>query len=587
MVILVMLWIPAPEALGSELPCVEPRGVETPANPFLWLADVPVAVDAAAVLNNPAEHFLLNDSGRFIRKLLAIGGLFTHTEHAWDALSKAFDAQTDETIHSLLSKRVVVVWDGIDFSSGSFFQLADAIDTRWTLVCEVDPAYLQRIREHLKPVRRRIEHGHAVYAIEQGRYEIVLLSPQDSDREHQGQGDEGGGGWDGAAIILAPRKGSSLLNHVLASYTIGPDALPDQIKAKGGHSIVHGREELIASIEVEADWSIAWIAQLDGFLPSQGIPSQGIPDQSQEKSAAVVGVISTPERGITLRFATDLEMELTDDNAPAGLLSAVGSDAILAVAMSRTPSVFVTSDLLHMISTFNPVKDQALPNSIGYPMGPGLMLLSKASRTQSCTNSHSSKVPPIALTMLTQLERTDLGDESVSIYVDAVMYDLFMSYGQSDVPDYQGKFPRAARTYTIERYHEQNGEGTFGSQASWLGDSAKFSWLAGEGTDTPFMIVSLSPRDCETTKELRWIARAAKSLKSIPGQPRVTGVMTTGFFKPAKAIELLNPSSSIDMAISKFVESVEWNIVRIPLGIGGTISVEFSQVGNLSTLGQD
>ncbi len=587
MVILVVLWMSASEALGSELPCADPPRVEPPENPFLWLTDVPAAVDAAAVLNNPAEHFLLNDSGRFIRKLLAIGGLFTHTEHAWDALSKAFDAQTDETIHSLLSKRVVVVWDGIDSSSGSLFQLADAIDTQWTLVCEVEPAYLQRIREHLKPVRRRIEHGHAVYAIEQGRYEIVLLNPQDNDREYQGQGDEGGDGWDGAAIILAPRKGSSLLNYVLASYTIDSDALLDQVKAKGGHSIVHGREELIASIEMGVDWSVAWIAQLDRFLPSQGIPSQGIPAQRQGESAAVVGVISTPERGISLRFATDLKMDLTNDNAPAGLLSAVGRDAIFAVAMSRTPSVFVKNDLFHMISTFKPTKDQTPPNSIRYPMGPGLVLLSKASRTQSYTNSHSTKVPPVALTMLTQLEGADLGDESISVYVDTVMYDLFMSYGQSNVPDYQGKFPRAVRTYIIERYREQNREDTFGSQASWLGDSAKFSWLAGEGTDTPFLIVSLSPRDCEATKELRWIAQAAKSLKSIPGQPRVTGVMTTGFFKPAKAIELLNPSSSIDLAISKFVESVEWNIVRIPLGIGGTISIEFSQGRNLSTLGQD
>ncbi len=557
-------------------------------------------MDAAAVLNNPAEHLLLNDSGRFIRELFALGGLFTHTEHAWEALSKAFGAQTDQTIKSLLSKRVVVVWDGIDSSSSdSFFKLADAIDTQWTLVCQVEPAYLQHVRDRLKPVRRRIEQGHAVYAIEQGRYELVLLNPQDNDRKHQARSADGRGhaeddAWDGAAIILAPRKGATLLNHVLTSYTIGPHALPDQIEGNGFRSIVHGREALISSIEAGTDWSVAWIVQLDRFLPARDGPEGEKSTHAPDKSSAMVGVVSTSKRGITLRFATDLELDLPDDDAPAGLLSAVGNEAIFAAAVSRTPSIFFKHDLLAMNSTFESVKGQVPPNSPAYPTGPGLVLLSKASQVSSQSNHtlnhrRPNAPPPIALTMLTQFDRAELGDQPVSAYVDTVMHDLFVVSGQRDIPDYQGKFPRAARVYTIDSTGDSTKPGTPNPQppASWLGDSAKLSWLAGDGTDAPFMIVSLSPGDCQTTKQLRWIAQAAKSLESIPDQPKVTGVMTTGFFKPAKAIELLDPSSSIDLAISRFIESVEWNMARIPLGIGGTISIEFAPSSNRSTLGQD
>ncbi len=604
--ILAVLWIPVPDAFGSETMPSEPphtntpdtpdtdtldriERVDVPANPFLWLEDVPAAVDAAAVLNNPAEHFLLNDSGRFIRRLFALAGVFTHTEHAWEALSKAFNAETDETIRSLLSRRVVVVWDGIGLSSESIFKFADAIDTQWALVCEVDPLYLQRIRKQLKPVRRRIERGHSVYAIEQGRYEIVLLNPQDNHRG--GSGDQPDG-WDGAAIILAPRKGSSLLDHVLESYTIGPrfsDNQGSQADQRRGRSIVQGHEELIASVEVGGDWAVAWIAQLDQFLPSQGILSRQIPAEKQSPGRTAVGVISVAQRRVSLGFATNLELELGDDDAPVGLLSAVGGDAIFAAASSQTPSILVERHLFHMISRAKPAADHAPSDTLGFPGGPGLVMLSKASRVPEHTSGSSGQSHPIALTMLTQLDRPGTPDEPVAVRVDRIMHNLFVAHAQSEAPDYQGKFPRAVRTYAIERRPfggEDNTEKKHSGKTPALGDLVKFSWLAIDGND-PFMILSLAPGDCDTTREIRWIGQAAQSLESIPDQPRVTGVMTRGFFKPAKAIELLDSSSTIDLAISKFITGIEWDIARIPLGVGGTVSIEFSERAGLSTLGQD
>lgn len=539
-------------------------------DPFIMLADIPATIDAAAVFNNPAERFLLNDSGRKIRELFSFGAMFSNTEHAWDALSKAFNADTDETIKALLSKRVVVLWDEINSSSDSLFKFTNAIDTRWTLVCEVEPQYLQDIRAHLKPVRRRIEHGQAVYAIEKGRYEIALLSKDASNR-------------DSAIIILAPKKGSPLLNHVIASYTSNPSLNT----TKNTHpSIVHNRDNLIASVDSTA-WSVAWILQLNRVKPPQ--PNL---HSTSTQSPAIVGIITTPEHGISAHFATDIKTNLPQGDAPEGLLSAVGSDAIMAIATARTPSIFAYDDLIHALSIFKSPQHPAEPDSIGYPQGPGLILLSEVSTSRIQSAHPTAKTHPIALTLLTQFENTDQSESSAK-HVDKIMHNLFESFAQSSSPDYQGRFPNAVRTHTIEQSPIRTDAETpkkypnTKNHKSWLGNFAKFSWLSSDLASNPVMITTLAPDTCDTTNQIRWIAQAAKNLDAIPNQTNNTGVITSGYFKPAQALSFFDTVPTADSGISKLIETIEWNIKRAPSGFAGSISIEFAEISNQAKIGND
>ena len=79
--------------------------------------------------------------------------------------------------------------------------LAMDLDTRWALMCEVEQGYLRRIRTHLKPVKRDILLGRTLYAIEQGRYGIMLLDADAASGETRMKSDAGSTAVGAAAIL--------------------------------------------------------------------------------------------------------------------------------------------------------------------------------------------------------------------------------------------------------------------------------------------------------------------------------------------------------------------------------------------------
>ena len=557
------------------------RASQTDQSPFDWLSDIPMAIDVAAVFNNPAEQFLLNDSGRSIRKLLATAGVFNQTEHAWDALANAFDAETDATIKALLGKKVIVVWDGVDQSTDSMLDFANAFDNHWTLVCEVEPDYLIEIQSQLKPVRRRIEHGQSVYAIEKGRYEIVLLSnEQDNQRS--------------ALVLLAPKKGSQLMGHVLSSIAAHhPHTQPHNTIAQEveqtHHSILHNRSDLIASIDSDKDWSLAWMIQIDRLDGNQ--------EPTPHPSPVVAGLMSATDQGFAMSFATDLELDIGEADAPVGLLSAVGSDAILAIAMASSPKFFYDDNLLGMMynaqlrastdSDQENSQTQLPPDKSNYPDGPGLILLSQAPSVQNSSTRPQSSLPSIALTVLTQLEIPRQSHTPLAKRVDQTMHDLFSSFSQAGAPDCQGRFPSAVRTHTFDSPETVPELSSPTNSNSWPGDQTKFSWITNDIPGAPSLVTSLGPSHTDTAKQVRWIAEAAQKFQSIPNHAEPSGVITAGYFSPARTITLLESVSTMDLAISKLIERIEWNISRSSFGYRGTASIEFSDYANLSKLGKD
>lgn len=540
---------------ASSVPACDPPQIAPHDHPFDLLGEVPLSADAAAVLNNPARHLLLNNSARTIRKLLALSGIFTHTEHAWDALAQAFDSDTDETISALLGHRVVVMWDHIGSDSepnqSSFLQIINAIDTQWVLSCEVDHKYLKEIQSHLKPVRRDIEQGYTVYAIEQGRYEIVLMNHNDLHNPH-------------ATVILAPKTARAFLVDVLAHRGAS--------KAHEQPSILHQRAELVACVDQpQPDWHAAWIVQLNGHNEH---------NREAPTPSAIVGLLSINEEvGISASFATDYPFVLPNNNAPAGLLSAVGDDAILAVALAQTPTLFIDNNIVEYMYNLRSTNASKAPTDTPakHAGGPGLILLSKIPQE----HSNQLEDAPIALTVMTGLDPKSITNDSLAAHTDQIIYDLFASINPINAPSYKGRFPNAVRTHTLDPKAPLDPT----QPNAWPGSHAKFSWFASDLPNAPSMITTLAPEHADTARQVRWIAQAAQNLDAIPDHTPCNQLITTGYFYPSRATKLLDVASPVDMAISKLIDRIDWQISQTPSGISGSTTIKLSDLRNLTQLG--
>jgi len=563
-----------------------------PASPLVWFQDIPSVVDAAAVLNSPADRFLLKESGKSIRTAFAMTGFFTQTEHAWDALAKTFNANTDDTIRSLLGQRVVIVWDEMGSPSGSFFQFAKAIDNQWTLICEVDPEYLDQIQSHLKPVRRRIELGQPVYAIEKGRYEIVLL-------------DEGIANQGSARVLIAPKKGAKLLDHVLESFVRAQservqDKVGLKVSKRHQESILSHREQLINDPiwqSVEDDWLIAWIVQLDQFVESDDFSLQVEHCEDFEHSSVFAGVTRFSESGFDTVFASDIPMSFPDGAAPVGLLNAVGDDAILAIASVKLPNLFLDKDQLSIdYPSRNDSQSDLFEKTnrkTSLPDGPGFILLAEESGLDAMKASHSNAKlddRALALTVLAMVEEQD--SESNAKQCDQIMRDLYWTFDPENAPSFEGRFPNAIRTHQFESSKQKSSfvkTESKPSSSSWPGNAAKLSWVSSELDKTPTLIATLAPNEFDTAKQTKWVSQISESLNALPidsENPQLnTFVLTRGYFHPSRAVSILDTTSPIDLVLSKLVDRVSWDLTRTSFGLRGVCSIELGDMSKLSTLG--
>ncbi len=111
--------------------------------------------DLASLLDTP--------QGRSLARLAEGLGVFGHTRGAWDDLSAALKLGPDEARRRLLGGRAVLIADG----------LGDAA-SRWAWVMEVSPADAALLPRRLKAAPRGGLDGHAVYAVEDGRFRVVV-----------------------------------------------------------------------------------------------------------------------------------------------------------------------------------------------------------------------------------------------------------------------------------------------------------------------------------------------------------------------------------------------------------------------------
>ncbi len=548
-----------------------------PDAPFSMLASIPDHVDAAVVFNNPAEQFLLNDTGRSVRKAMGVTGLFGQTMGAFDALAGAFNADAESTIKGLLSQRTVIIWDEIDQGADSLFNFANTMDTNWVVLSEIESAYLSKLRTQLKPIKRRLAHGQVVYAIEKGRYELILLeaAPQHAPM-----------------ILLAPNKGSALLDQTLSRQL---HAAKNQAK----QSFVDRHQPLIDTLGNEhPQWLAAWLIHNDRVLGgmSKQSPAQTPTKLNPEHSSATVGVLTLDGPQAVISLASDIQVPQSMGDAPVGLLSAAGDDAILAVALGQTPSLVIESNLMSAFFEFG-ADDQSQANSPTNATQAGLVMLTDNQDQPQQSESHGST----ALTVLIEVDHAtehqeqeqEQAQDTLPTRVDDFVHGLLMPDDPAQSPDYQGRFPSAVRTHHFASSAPEDADpaGTESSssgessRSAWPGGHPKFSWISARHRSKDAMIASIGPSTVDTAERVKWMKRAIESFDAIPDRTERTGVISSGYFYPSRASDLLNSGSGLDLAISKLFKRIEWDITRMQAGVRGTVRIEFTRFEHLSNLG--
>jgi len=99
------------------------------------------------------------------------------------------------------------------------------------------------------------------------------------------------------------------------------------------------------------------------------------------------------------------------------------------------------------------------------------------------------------------------------------------------------------------------------------------------------MIASVGPSTVDTADRVKWMRGAIESFDAIPDHTECSGAISSGYFYPSRASDLLSSGSGLDLAISKLFERVEWDITRMQAGVRGTIRIEFTRFEQLSNLG--
>lgn len=559
--------------------CATASAQDQELGPFSAFESIPAEIDAAAVFDNPAETLLLSPVGRTIRTLLATGNVFTQTERAWQALGRAFDAPVDDTIRALLSNRVVVVWDGFERGEHNMLGLTNSIDTRWALVCEVEPRYLREIRNAMRPVKREIVHGRPVYAIEQGRYRVVML-------ENSKPGEM-------ATVLLAPSNGSELLSNVLAH-------LQDRRSTPAAATLITGHDEMLSTLAQEHaninndQPTFAFMARtgvmLNTILPDAKPPVGNTPD-AEPVFAAIVAI---DHQSLACTFASDLRVSPDLRDAPVALLDAVGQDAVFALAASRAVRLSLTSNSMSIGFGLEPGTSGPEPQTDPQPEhghanaeqaaedifdAPMLLTIVPLDPTDHAPTHTPYETRPamqrMGICVTIENPRRDNGQSA--LLLDQSIQSVIETYDPQQAPDFLGRFPEIPRSVSL---HSTTQSEEVSKQAmvtpGWLEHNPEIAWLSSASTDHDRIIASIGPEHTDPTHRVLQVQQAARTLDAL-GAQQPSGVLLRARMQPAKTLELFNESTLVDLVLAKLVREFNIDVRRgLRTGFRGSFELEFA-----------
>lgn len=546
--------------------------------PFAGFDTISAEIDAAAVFENPAERFLLGPGGRTMRSLLKTGGIFTQTELAFQALGRAFDAPVDDTIRSLLSRRVVVIWDGFEQGDHNLQGLTNSIDTRWALVCEVEPDYLQTIRAAMRPVKRDIVHGRPVYAIEQGRYRVVMLENRAQDAL--------------ATVLLAPSNGFELLQSVLASL------VQDQPASIPNASMIRGHEDMLAALSHEHSNSHPPAPTFAFMARSSTLISALLPNaksglmQEHAADSVLAAIVQFDEESLQCSFASDLAIDPALRDAPIALLDAVSQDSVFAIAASRAPRISLSGDTLLW-----GMKPRAAQDPSTAPPDPGRgesvpidpranedifnapMLLSVVPLE---TENGADLIERLGLCLV--IDNPKRGDGITASLIDEAMAQGIGSYDPHQAPEFRGRFPSVPRMVAL-RPRPAESDTDLATKSGSLERNPRAAWMTSSTKNRDLIIASIGPYGTDPIGYILGVEQTAYTLDALDAA-HPSGVLLRVHILPSRALQLIEESDRVDIVMAKLVRELDIEVRRgLRTGLRGSIELDFSPLSGKPGLG--
>jgi hypothetical protein len=514
------------------------------------LAALPGAVDAAAVLDRPADLLLTDPAGRAARMLVARTGLFTQTQRAWAGLSEALGYTQEEATRALLGRRVVVAWAGLtgdasdpDGASGPIgpvraFGAAARADTRWLVIAEIDRATADAVRTRLRPAPRRTLDGRVIYSIDAGRTAMALLDHDTNTPDAVAL----------TRVLIAPVQGVGLLETVLAATADRPADASNPLGARARTLLGATRP--------------GWAA-IAAIRP----PGSADPSVIEFRTAG-------PAWGI--RFAAPSDQAMTN-GAPIGVLAHVADDALLAAAFAKGPRFGPGGLDLRFNLDARPNNDD-VDDGRDDPAGSGgapldlrhgtVVALLRAAPVPDDSGALGvpgvSEVPAMIGQVITHaaiIDGTPFAERT-----DRLISDMI---GGENPPTHRGRFPDAVRTHTIE----PQSKGSDAAEADWPGDHARVAWAVGPdpvepngpaqadpaqpGPTAGVLSMAFGPRRTDPAQA----ARAGRDAWTAGRADTDPSMLAAGRARPAELIAMLNPpTSSPLLTMAASIARIEWTV---------------------------
>lgn len=498
----------------------QPARAAQPADAAPWplLSALPGAVDAAAVLDRPADLLYTDPAGQSARALIARTGMFAQTQRAWAGLSEALGYTQEEAARALLGGRVVIAWAGLtdDDGTGPVGAAARA-DTRWIVIAEIDRATADAVRTRLRPAPRRTLDGRVIYSIDAGRTAMALLEAD--DRAQSGPR---------TRVLIAPNQGIGLLETVLNSgQPPAANPLGDRARAVLGNT--------------RAGWAA---------IAAVRLPESPDPTVIEFRTAG-------PAWGV--RFATPSD-HAPPNGAPVGVLAHIASNALLAAAFAEGPRFGPAGLDLRIRLQTSPVEPDGSDDARGEPLELRRGAVLALHRVQANPENPAlpAATPAMIGQVITHASATD--DTPFAERADRLMSDMI---GGDHPPAHRGRFPDAVRTHTIEPDTDRQRH-----PSAWPGDHARVAWSIapetaspnGAGDDVPragVLAMAFGPRGSDPAPAAR-AGRDAWTAGQADADPTM---LAAGYARPAELVEILAlPASSPLLTLAASIDRLEWTV---------------------------
>ncbi len=488
-------------------------------DPWSLLADLPPAVDAAAVLDRPGDRLWSDPTGRLCRAVLSGTGLFEQTERAWAGLARALGYTEDEAAAALLGGRVVVAWDGL---TGHGREAASRADTRWAILAEVDRETARALRNRLRATPRRTVGGRVIYSIDAGRVAMALVERADQTR-----------------VFIAPNQAVGLLEAWLRNAGAPGPA------ATGGVALDAHR--LLGPVEP------GWVALAAVRPPDADGPA---------------GLELRADHGAwTLRFAAPSDDARSPVGAPVGVLHEVGGDALLAAAFSRGPRL--GPDALELGLRLGAPEPAGTERGSQLRTGRGVVVVVRAQERPD-----DARTVPVAQ-VITHAE-TDAG---FAERADRLISALIAGDAPAAAPQHRGRFPQAVRTHALpdapaasEAPHRPAPPHP---SHAWPGPRATVAWcIAPDDPDRAGAVsVAVAPRGVDPAA----LARKGREAWARAGDRHDPGIITAGVAHPAALADLFpDRARGPAGALARAVDRAEWTVRLHDGAVRGSLHLRFN-----------